>query len=85
MTILLALLRMGTGSGMYGGAWGAGHLWLLLWVVAAVVLGVLVLALLGGSAADPGTDRALDVLRERYARGELGDEEYAERRERLRG
>ena len=34
-------------------------------------------------AEEPGEDRALATLRERYARGEIDDEEYERRRQRL--
>ena len=64
-------------------AWGMGMMLVMLvfWglVIAAVVLGIRWLA-----ARPQGTvpDRALDVFRERYARGEIGKEEFdAKKRE----
>jgi putative membrane protein len=69
----------------------------LVFLVGAVALVVLLLPALrasgrfglgGGdtppSAARPPEDRALALLRERYARGELDTAEYEERRHRLR-
>ena len=64
-------------------AWGMGMMLLMLvfWglVIAGVVLGIRWLAA-RPQGAPP--DRALDVLRERYARGEIGKEEFdAKKRE----
>lgn len=76
------------GSGMAGtGMWGVGFLWPLLWllVIAIVVVGAVYLfrerATTGG---DERTDRAIELLREQYARGDISDEEYENRVERLR-
>jgi len=76
------------GTGAMGGGGGVGWFGLgpLLWIV---VIGAIV-ALVGGYArpsanTEPrsGTDGALAALRERYARGELSDEEFERRRQRL--
>jgi putative membrane protein len=66
---------MGWGSGW--GWFGLTHM-LLWWVL--LVLGIAVLAkwLLGGRGASGG--RALEVLRERYARGEINKDEYEQKR-----
>lgn len=72
--------------------------WAWAGMILMVVLGVLVVALLlasvlgagsrfpatprGGEARD---DRALAILRERYARGEISAEEYRQARETLEG
>jgi putative membrane protein len=66
---------MGTGSGV----------WLLMplfWILVLVGLGYLAYRAVGGQ--DNGQDRALEELREAYARGELSSEEFDERREKLR-
>ena len=59
------------------GAWGAGMLLMmvLLWalIIAGIVLGLRWLSRLG---TPPRTDAALDILRQRYARGEIGREEF---------
>jgi len=72
--------NMGWGSGW--GWFGLTHM-LLWWVL--LVLGIAVLAkwLLGSRRE--GGDRALDVLKERYARGEIGKEEYEQKRRDLAG
>lgn len=80
------------------GLWGGGHMWtwngtagigwlaVLLWLFPlAVILGVgylLYRVLVGPSSRR--SDRALEELRVAYARGELSDEEFETRRERLR-
>lgn len=71
----------GSGWGMFGG-WG--FLWLLL-LIGLVAFGVY-LAGTAGTDRDSTReqpDRALAELRERYARGEIDDEEFEERRQRL--
>ncbi len=68
----------------WGGGWGFfGALHMVLWW-ALIILGIVVLAkwLLAGTArgqAHPG-DRALEVLRERYARGEIDKDEFDKRK-----
>ncbi len=71
----------GMGWGMASGFFGSLHV-VLWWVL--LILGIAVLAkwLLAGSArgeAKPG-DRALEVLRERYARGEIDKDEFEKRK-----
>jgi putative membrane protein len=70
--------------GMMGGAhWIFGPLMMLVFlvlVVGAVVIAVRLLSPRGGSGAPGGPDRALDILRERFARGEIDRAEYEERR-----
>ncbi|MGA7180131.1 MAG: SHOCT domain-containing protein [Thiobacillaceae bacterium] len=69
------------GYGMFGG-YGAGFGWLfmLLWGVLIVGGVVMLVKWLGGSSSNPSSsirDRtALDILKERYARGELKREEF---------
>jgi putative membrane protein len=66
---------MGWGSGW--GWFGLTHM-LLWWVL--LILGIAVLAKwLIGARRESG-DRALDVLKERYARGEIGKDEYEQKR-----
>ena len=85
---------MGHGSAM-GGMWGGG-MWadgtVPGWMLAVSALTrLLFLAVLAGGAYlvyravadESGSDPALDELRRAYARGDLTDEEYENRRERL--
>ena len=75
---------------MWGGGWGGmifGPLVGILFIAAVAVAIVLVVrALRGGGAARGGAARsALDILDERFARGEIDDKEYAERKRVLTG
>lgn len=86
---------MGTGP-MMGGTWGdhtwgAGGAsgWMLVVGVGmqlaflAVVAGAVYLGYRALTAQDGSSDPALEELRTAYARGDLSDEEYERRRERL--
>lgn len=69
------------------GAWGGGEwMWLLMWfVVLTVALGIGYLLYRGILQTDGHSeDPALEELRIAYARGELSEEEFETRRERLR-
>ncbi len=65
------------------GPWGIGMMLMMLvflgLVIAALVLGIRWLVTQG---REPRTDSALDILRQRYARGEINKEEFeAKKRE----
>lgn len=70
------------------GMWAWGWLWMLIPVL-LVVLGVV--WIVGGtrpagrSPQSSGEDSAMRILRERYARGEIGREEFESRRRELGG
>ena len=63
-----------------GMGWGGGWSWfgmlpmILWWVLVVVAIVVLAKWLIGGK--HEGGDRALGVLNKRYARGEIGKDEY---------
>jgi len=59
--------------GMWG--LGIGLMMLLFWGVVIVGL-VLAIRWLVGQGRPPQSDRALDILRQRYASGEIGKEEF---------
>jgi len=68
----------------WGGGWGLlGVVHMVLWW-ALIVLGIVVLVkwLIGGSRAETTErgDRAIDILKERYARGEINKEEFEQRK-----
>jgi len=70
---------------MFGdGGWIGTGMW-LFWIVLIVVIVLLVRAFgSGGSAAPPARpDSPLDILKARYARGEIDDEEFQRRRREL--
>lgn len=71
----------GMGSGL-----GWGLMWIigLLWMVVLVAIPVaLIYWFAGGRMDEEAGNGALAVLRERYARGEINDEEYETRRAKL--
>jgi len=84
------MMPMGSMMGSSGG-WdmGFGGIFMLLpWVVlvTAVVAVIRWLSPTTGTAyASGGGDRALEILRERYARGEIGKEEFDAKRRDLGG
>ncbi|HEY0721990.1 MAG TPA: SHOCT domain-containing protein [Gammaproteobacteria bacterium] len=71
----------------YHGGWGMGWfgfpLMLLFWGV--LIFGVVMLVRFWGEGRSSGSRRpdAVDILKERYARGEISLEEYEERKRNL--
>ncbi len=61
------------GYGIFGG-WG--WLGMLIWTIVLVLLVYLVVQALTRPSRDKGKDHALEILRERYARGELDKESF---------
>lgn len=88
MLMMIPVMGFWGGGHMWNGWGGGGTIWswLLPWAAFLIlVLGggfLLVRALGGGERRE--IDPALEELRVAYARGELSDEEFEERRERLR-
>jgi len=86
---------MGTwGGGMWGsGTWADGAIPNWMFVVGIVMQLLFLAALAGGgylvykavAGRETDSDQALDELRLAYARGELTDDEYEQRREALEG
>ena len=76
---------------MYGpwdGGWGFGMMFVSLLFIALIVLGVVLVIRSfshGGQAPRSDGNRALDILDERFARGEIDQQEYEERRRTLTG
>lgn len=85
------------GPGMMwgGGHWGGfgmifGYMFMLLLLAAVVVAVIYIVRSLGGSGpqdmlgrASQRTDKAIDILKERFARGEIDKEEFEEKRKLL--
>jgi putative membrane protein len=72
------------GTDGWGWSWGMGIIHGLLWWV-ILILGIIVLVrLLGRDAsrtpAAPSPETALDILKKRYARGEIGKQEFEEKK-----
>lgn len=73
-----------SGWGMYG-PWmghGIGMLFMVLFWALVIIGVVVVLRMLGvaGQGPAPGSKRAIDILKERYARGEIDRDEFEQRR-----
>lgn len=73
---------LGYGYGWHHGFYAPfGWVWGVLFLLLVVLLAVLLVRLL----APKKEDRALEILRERYARGELDEETFRKMRQELRG
>lgn len=92
LPILAMLLLMPMMGAYAAGHMGAGGMWegtAAPWLWSLVMLVPLILVvgvgylLYRALRRDGGTDRAMEELRLAYARGELSDEEFEERRDRL--
>ena len=75
------------GDGMYGYGMGWGWFGPILMIVfwGLVILGIvyLVKAIVGRGAASSKEETAIDILKKRYARGEIDAEEFARRKKDL--
>lgn len=68
----------------YGMAGGFGWIFMVLWWV-LIVVGIVALVKWMGTSSDTGGNgrsgnKALDILNERYARGEIDDQEFQKRK-----
>jgi putative membrane protein len=89
LPVLMMLVMMPTMSGMHTGMWdggmmGTGGWWLVSSLLPLVVIAVLAYVGYRALAGGEGSDQAIEELRQAYARGELTDEEYETRMQRLR-
>ncbi len=69
------------GYGMGYGIWGI--LGLIFWILVIIGLALLIKYLWEGGAAKRGTESALEILKKRYARGEISKEEFEEKKKDL--
>ncbi|MGE5338248.1 MAG: SHOCT domain-containing protein [Gemmatimonadota bacterium] len=68
---------------MYGygaGGWLGMGLW---WIVLIVIAGLLLWRVFAGGSTPPANESALEVLKKRYARGEIDRDEYQRMRAEL--
>lgn len=74
----------------YGMGWGIGWVWMLLfWLIPILLVLAAVKYLFSGRPQSGGEsredkDKALDMLEERYARGEINREEFIQKRDDLK-
>lgn len=67
----------------HGFGFGGGFMW-LLWILLIVVTVLAVRALWSGKSDSHGSDKSpLDVLQERFARGDIDEAEYERKRKLL--
>ncbi len=71
---------------MYDGHWfGGGFMWLFWVLLIVVVVWAVNAATDGGNNSSEKQRSALDILRERYAKGEINQEEFKQKRSDLMG
>ncbi len=76
---------MGGFGGFGGMGLGLGFLWQIIWLVIIVAVVYALINTLGKrESGDAGRDSALEILKERLARGEIDYEEYVRIREGLK-
>ncbi len=66
--------------------WGMGFGWvfmILFWVLIGLGIVYLVKLIAGGSKKEEQTETALDILKKRYARGEISKEEFEEKKKNI--
>lgn len=71
------------GMGGWGMGFGGGLFMLIFWAVLIVGLVLVVRWAMDQSRSTGGSKSALDILRERYARGEIQKDEYEEKKREL--
>ncbi len=68
-------------NGIHGMGWGMGLAWILGIVVLIVIIWAVTRGINTGQNATPTEKKsALDILKERYARGEINKEEFEEKK-----
>lgn len=68
----------GLGMGGFGGLF-----MIVFWALVIVGIVFLIKLIVGGSKSEGKTETALDVLKKRYARGEINKEEFEEKKKDL--
>ena len=71
----------GSSYGMMGG--GYWILGLIFWILVIIGLALLIKYLLEGSRGKRGEESALEILKKKYARGEISKEEFEEKKKDL--
>ncbi len=72
--------------GDYGWGWGMGFGWafmVLFWIIVIAVIVFIVKAVTGGEKSRREEESAVDILKKRYARGEISKEDFDRMRDDL--
>ena len=71
----------------WSSSWGAWHMLipLIFWIVVIAGIAMLIQNLMAGQGRNSPEKRALEVLSERYAKGEIDREDYLRRRQDIIG
>jgi putative membrane protein len=85
---ILAQWGGGMGPGMMGWGYGMGWLWMIIMVVFLIAMIVGIIFLIRGLVMSTGAgthgtkleNSALEILKQRYARGEINKEEFEEKK-----
>ena len=70
------------GEDGFHGFFGGGFMW-ILWIVLVVVIIYVLKDVMGSSKPSSSEDDALEILKRRYARGEIDEAEYERRKKEL--
>ncbi len=71
---------MGGQGGWFG--LGGGFMW-IFWILIIIAIIALVRSFSGGAAKASSSESPMEILRKRYANGEISDEEFEHRRKEL--
>jgi len=65
------------------GFWGGGFMMVFWWAVLLIGIALLVKWIVSANKNHQATESALDILKKRYAKGEISKEEFEERKKDL--
>ncbi|MCK3683773.1 SHOCT domain-containing protein [Maribellus sp. YY47] len=68
------------GTGMNGMSWGMGFGWLAGLVILVIIIWAVIKSINSGNSVPTERKSALDILKERYARGEINKDEFEEKK-----